>query len=86
MKVCITRRQRRILEAIHTADQAPSTLAICKATGYGSGSVYPILERLLLAGWIGGKPHPTVPGWTVYHLTMRSQLRTGLDEPKEQQP
>ena len=42
-----------ILEAIDTADPAPSWgLQLCQDTGYGTGTVYPALDRLLAAGWI----------------------------------
>lgn len=27
-------------------------LALCTATGYGSGTIYPALDRLMKAGWI----------------------------------
>ena len=34
------------------ADDLAWGLRICEATGHGPGSVYPVLERLLKAGWI----------------------------------
>lgn len=81
MTVRMTRRVRRIVDAIHTLDQ-PWGLAICQTTGYGPGTVYPILDRLEAAGWIGSrreeKPPPGRPARTIYHLTLRGQLGAGL--------
>ena len=34
------------------ADQFTYGLAICKATGYPGGTVYPIIHRLADAGWL----------------------------------
>jgi predicted transcriptional regulator len=82
----VTRRTRRILAAIHTLDQ-PWGLTICRETGLGPGTVYPILERLQAAGWIGSRTeastHPGRPPRTVYHLTLRGQTAASLT-PKEQ--
>ncbi|MEU3683738.1 MarR family winged helix-turn-helix transcriptional regulator [Streptomyces sp. NPDC030592] len=78
MKVLITRGVHRVLTAIHDAPAPPTGLEICRATGKGSGTVYPILDRLGRAGWIGSRPHPTRDGAWVYHLTYLGQLRAGL--------
>ncbi|MFD6490683.1 PadR family transcriptional regulator [Streptomyces sp. NPDC060188] len=82
MSVRVTRKVRRIALAIHTLDQ-PSGLAICRETGLGSGTVYPILDRLLTAGWIGSRrvPNPQVgrPARTIYHLTLRGQIGVGVE-------
>jgi DNA-binding MarR family transcriptional regulator len=81
----VTRRTRRILAAIHTLDQ-PWGLTICRASGLGPGTVYPILERLREAGWIGTRTEtaaPDRPPRTVYHLTLQGQTAAGLT-PKEQ--
>jgi predicted transcriptional regulator len=82
----VTRRTRRILTAIHTLDQ-PWGLTICRATGLGPGTVYPILDRLQTAGWISSRtetsPQPGRPPRTVYHLTLRGQTAASLT-PKEQ--
>ncbi|MFF9043309.1 helix-turn-helix transcriptional regulator [Streptomyces parvulus] len=75
----ITRGVLRVLAAIHEAPAPISGLGICRATGKGSGTVYPILVRLERAGWIGSKPHPNREGALVYHLTYRGQLRAGFE-------
>lgn len=36
-------------------------LCICEATGYGSGTVYPALDRLMKAGWIEDHWEDPVP-------------------------
>lgn len=81
MSVRVTRKVRRTVLAIHTLDQ-PSGLAICRETGLGSGTVYPILDRLLSAGWIGAKveakPRRGGPSRTFYHLTLRGQMGAGI--------
>jgi len=43
-----------ILEAIDTAppDDPAWGLRLCEGTGYGTGTVYPALDKLLQAGWI----------------------------------
>ena len=43
-----------ILDAIESAlpDDPPWGLRLCEQTGYGSGTVYPALDKLLKAGWI----------------------------------
>lgn len=81
MTVRMTRRVRRIIDAIHTLDQ-PWGLTICQTTGYGPGTVYPILDRLEASGWIGSrreeKPPPGRPARTFYHLTLHGQHAAGL--------
>jgi predicted transcriptional regulator len=82
--VRVTRRMRRILDAIHTLNPAWG-LAICQASGLGPGSVYPALERLQEVGWIGSRieanpPHGRPPR-TFYHLTLRGQLGAGIQPP-----
>ncbi|MEU8642234.1 PadR family transcriptional regulator [Streptomyces sp. NPDC048674] len=82
MSVRVTRKVRRTALAIHTLDQ-PSGLAICRETGLGSGTVYPILDRLLAAGWVGATievvPRRGAPSRTVYHLTLRGQMGAGIE-------
>ncbi|MFD6294544.1 hypothetical protein ACFWFU_07035 [Streptomyces sp. NPDC060235] len=77
MRVRITRRRLAVLTAIHEhGEAAPSD--ICHATELGPGSVYPVLDLFTNVGWIGRKPHPTRPGVSVYHLTLRGQQGAGL--------
>lgn len=81
MTIRITRKVRRVIDAIHSLDQAWG-LAICQATGFGPGTVYPILDRLHAVGWIvrrvEGQAAPGRPPRTIYHLTMRGQLAAGI--------
>ncbi|NUS89381.1 MAG: PadR family transcriptional regulator [Streptomyces sp.] len=83
MTVRITRKVRRVIDAIHTLDH-PWGLTICQETGLCSGTVYPILERLATAGWIGTRTedsqHPDRPPRTFYHLTLRGQMNTGIGQ------
>ncbi|MFF8971514.1 PadR family transcriptional regulator [Streptomyces sp. NPDC014995] len=56
-----------------TADDPAWGLKICEQTHLGSGTVYPILERLVDAGWVTryeetGK-HPGRPKRFYYELT-----------------
>jgi len=57
-------------------------LRICDATGHGSGTVYPALDRLLKAGWIGDRweepPPPDRPARRFYSIT--SAGRAGYQE------
>jgi DNA-binding MarR family transcriptional regulator len=53
-----------VLEAITSAspDDPAWGLRICEATGYGPGTTYPALDRLMKAGWIEDRwedPAPT---------------------------
>lgn len=80
MTVRLTRRVRRIVDAIHTLNQ-PWGLTICQATRLGPSTVYPILDRLLEAGWIDSRTETAPAGrppHTVYHLTLRGQHAAGL--------
>lgn len=82
MTIRLTGKTRRVLEAIHALDQ-PWGLSICRETGLGSGTVYPTLERLRAAGWIGSRVEATPvagrPPRTFYHLTLRGQIGAGLE-------
>lgn len=51
----LTTPTRMVLDVlIAAADDPPWGYRICEETGLGSGTVYPILERLEEAGWIEG--------------------------------
>ncbi|MEU6671649.1 PadR family transcriptional regulator [Streptomyces sp. NPDC046727] len=56
-----------------TADDPAWGLKICEETGLGSGTVYPILERLVAAGWVTRYEetgeHPGRPKRYYYELT-----------------
>ncbi|WP_424533599.1 PadR family transcriptional regulator [Sphaerisporangium viridialbum] len=47
-----TRDVLSVLQAAAREDAATYGLEICKATGLGSGTVYPILTRLERIGWV----------------------------------
>jgi PadR family transcriptional regulator len=54
-KVRLTTPTLMVLGVIMNAgDNPPWGYRICEETGLGSGTVYPILERLEEAGWIEG--------------------------------
>jgi PadR family transcriptional regulator, regulatory protein PadR len=55
-RVRLTLPTRLLLDVLlaATPDDPPWGYRICEATGLGSGTVYPILERLEQAGWIEG--------------------------------
>lgn len=68
-----------------TPDNPAWGLRICQEAGLGSGTVYPILERLLRAGWITRRreegEHPGRPARTYYDLTGagRSQANSAFE-------
>jgi PadR family transcriptional regulator, regulatory protein PadR len=66
---------------IAAADDPPWGYRICIEAGLGSGTVYPILERLERAGWITGvweKGQPTDrPRRRLYSLTGAGQAAYG---------
>ncbi|NNN31886.1 PadR family transcriptional regulator [Streptomyces sp. S3(2020)] len=53
-------------------------LKICEAADLGSGTVYPILERLAKQGWITSfeetAPHPGRPARRYYELTAAGRI------------
>ena len=55
------------------ADDPPWGLRLCEQTGYGTGTVYPALDRLMKAGWIADRweePQPADrPRRRYYSLT-----------------
>jgi PadR family transcriptional regulator PadR len=64
-----------ILDAIDGAPSGDSSwgLRLCEVTGYGSGTVYPALDKLLKSGWITSRwedPQPAGrPRRRFYFLT-----------------
>jgi PadR family transcriptional regulator PadR len=52
----LTTSTRLVLDVLMAAgpDDPPWGYRICEQAGLGSGTVYPILERLEKAGWIAG--------------------------------
>jgi len=75
-----------LLAAIDRAapDDPPWGLRLCEETGYGSGTVYPALDKLLRAGWIADRweePQPSDrPRRRFYALT--EDGRTAVSAPR----
>ncbi|MEU9454599.1 PadR family transcriptional regulator [Streptomyces sp. NPDC048277] len=71
-----------------TPDDPAWGLKICEEADLGSGTVYPILERLLDAGWITRSEeqgdHPGRPKRFYYELTALGQR--AAHEAKERKP
>lgn len=67
-----------------TSDAPAWGLSICRDADLGSGTVYPILDRLAERGWVEGRdeadPHPGRPARRYYELTGtgRAQARDAL--------
>jgi PadR family transcriptional regulator PadR len=53
----LTTSTRLVLDVLMAADldDPPWGYRICEQAGLGSGTVYPILERLEQAGWVAGR-------------------------------
>ncbi|WP_331731531.1 helix-turn-helix transcriptional regulator [Kitasatospora sp. NBC_01300] len=70
-----------VLNCLLTADDSDPVwgLRICTEADLGSGTVYPILERLADLGWVESWPetsaHPGRPGRLFYRLTADGRLR-----------
>ncbi|MER5559674.1 PadR family transcriptional regulator [Streptomyces sp. NPDC002506] len=62
-----------------TADAPAWGLSICQTAELGSGTVYPILERLADNGWITSReetdPHPGRPARRYYELTVAGRAQ-----------
>ncbi|MGW9211256.1 PadR family transcriptional regulator [Embleya sp. NPDC055664] len=77
-----------VLDTLLDADPAnpPWGFSICQDADLGSGTVYPILDRLLKLGWIESwdeaEPHPGRPPRRYYRLTGegRAAARSALAE------
>ena len=55
-----------IMDILDVITNSPSDnpawgLRLCEATGYGTGTVYPALDRMLKAGWIEDKWEEPAP-------------------------
>lgn len=64
-----------------TASSPAWGLSICRDADLGSGTVYPILERLADRGWVSsrteGEPHPGRPPRRYYELTNSGRAQAG---------
>ncbi|WP_435601332.1 PadR family transcriptional regulator [Streptomyces sp. C10-9-1] len=71
----LTKPTIAVLEVLLAAtDDTPAWgLSICRDADLGSGTVYPILDRLTEYGWVSGReetaPHPGRPPRRYYELT-----------------
>ena len=83
-----------IMDVLDVLTNSPSDdpawgLRLCEATGYGTGTVYPALDRLLKAGWITDRweePRPADrPPRRYYEMTSggREQYAAGLSARRE---
>jgi len=82
----LTKPTIAVLEVLlASTDDAPAWgLSICRDADLGSGTVYPILERLRDRGWVTTRteeePHPGRPPRTYYSLSSigRAESRVAL--------
>lgn len=71
----LTKPTIAVLEVLlDSTDEAPAWgLSICRDADLGSGTVYPILDRLEERGWVSSwvesEPHPGRPARRYYTLT-----------------
>ncbi|MEV7616195.1 helix-turn-helix transcriptional regulator [Streptomyces sp. NPDC089799] len=87
MATRLTKPTIAVLEVLLAATaEAPAWgLSICAQADLGSGTVYPILDRLTQRGWLTSRdetdPHPGRPPRRYYELTGtgRSEARAALD-------
>jgi DNA-binding MarR family transcriptional regulator len=83
----LTKPTIAVLEVLLAAKvDAPAWgLSICRDADLGSGTVYPILDRLLERGWVTSydeaEPHPGRPARRYYELTGagRAQAQAALE-------
>lgn len=86
----LTKPTIAVLEVLLDAtDDSPAWgLSICHDADLGSGTVYPILDRLAERGWVThraeSEPHPGRPPRRYYELTGagRAQARAALEARK----
>ncbi|MER5839554.1 PadR family transcriptional regulator [Streptomyces prasinus] len=89
----LTKPTIAVLEVLLAAtDDAPAWgLSICRDADLGSGTVYPILDRLLKRGWVTSRteadPHPGRPPRRYYELTGagRASATAALDARRNRQ-
>lgn len=88
--VRLTKPTIAVLEVLLTSteDSPAWGLSICRDADLGSGTVYPILDRLEQRGWVSSwneaEPHPGRPARRYYELTTagRSMSKAALDARK----
>lgn len=71
-----------IMDILDVLTNSPSDdpawgLRLCQLTGYGTGTIYPALDRLLNVSWIEDRwedpPPPDRPARRYYHITATGQ-------------
>ena len=83
-----------IMDVLDVLTNSPSDdpawgLRLCEVTGYGTGTIYPALDRLLKAGWITDHwedpPPEDRPAARFYEMTStgREQYAAGLRARRE---
>jgi DNA-binding MarR family transcriptional regulator len=91
MRLLLTKKVRIVLRHLLAVNPVHPAwgLSICRGTGLSSGSIYPILDRLLKAGWVESRTetHPPVgrPPRTFYKLTElgAARARSVLESSRE---
>lgn len=63
---------RLVLAALHDAQEPVYGLALSRSLGVGTSTLYPLLRRLEMAGWLDAQPeagaHPGRPARRLYTL------------------
>ncbi|MEV5792665.1 helix-turn-helix transcriptional regulator [Streptomyces sp. NPDC052192] len=87
----LTKPTLSVLQVLLNAatDAPPWGFSICRDADLGSGTVYPILDRLMEKGWVRKwdetEPHPGRPARRFYELTGTGrQMATKAIEAREQ--
>jgi PadR family transcriptional regulator PadR len=84
MSVSKVRITAVVLDVLDVLTNSPTDnpawgLRLCEVTGYGTGTIYPALDRLLKAGWISDyweDPPPTDrPPRRFYEITSAGRVR-----------
>lgn len=84
MTVRLQRKIRRITATLDLADRPITALELGRVTCYGSGTIYPALDRLLSAGWIHAVGGPY--GAAAYELTAHGRQAAGLARQRQPGP
>jgi PadR family transcriptional regulator PadR len=94
VKVRLTAAIMAVLDILAASppDQPAWGLLLCEATGYGPGTTYPALNRLLKAGWIEDRwedpPPEDRPRRRFYEITStgRAAYEAALREREQRRP
>ena len=83
------RSTRRVLLVLLSGAPRLGGFTICRSAMVGSGTLYPLLERLEHAGWVAGEWQQDTPAGQprrrFYHLTLKGRTQAlrmlGLEMP-----